>query len=204
VKAPPIRSDYGSKNCGNLSSSTVISRLNLNKEWDLWRASVESYAFYWNSTFSKDHDPSGVLGQDNILRYIPYGQMTLRIQEKDSPVDVLRVIAAALTTGTMLEVSNSDSRYEWVEKLPTIIVIHETEQKLIDRISDQKIERIRLLNKPSTDLEMALAETGCRVHLDPVMANGRIELLHYLREVSISRDYHRYGNVGFHEPLCRK
>ncbi|MEI8366059.1 MAG: hypothetical protein WCF65_06545 [Parachlamydiaceae bacterium] len=29
VKAPPIRNDYGSKNCVNLSSSTAVSRLNL-------------------------------------------------------------------------------------------------------------------------------------------------------------------------------
>ena len=30
----------------------------------------------------------------------------------------------------------------------------------------------------------------------PVLAAGRIELLWYLREQSISWDYHRYGNLG--------
>jgi RHH-type proline utilization regulon transcriptional repressor/proline dehydrogenase/delta 1-pyrroline-5-carboxylate dehydrogenase len=30
----------------------------------------------------------------------------------------------------------------------------------------------------------------------PVVAAGRIELLWYLREQSISFDYHRYGNLG--------
>ena len=30
----------------------------------------------------------------------------------------------------------------------------------------------------------------------PVLAEGRIELLWYLREQSISHDYHRYGNLG--------
>jgi hypothetical protein len=29
VKTPPIRSDYGSKDCVNLSSSTAVSRINL-------------------------------------------------------------------------------------------------------------------------------------------------------------------------------
>jgi RHH-type proline utilization regulon transcriptional repressor/proline dehydrogenase/delta 1-pyrroline-5-carboxylate dehydrogenase len=29
-----------------------------------------------------------------------------------------------------------------------------------------------------------------------VLAHGRIELLRYLREQSISHDYHRYGNLG--------
>jgi RHH-type proline utilization regulon transcriptional repressor/proline dehydrogenase/delta 1-pyrroline-5-carboxylate dehydrogenase len=30
----------------------------------------------------------------------------------------------------------------------------------------------------------------------PVLAEGRIELLHYLREQSLCADYHRYGNLG--------
>jgi RHH-type proline utilization regulon transcriptional repressor/proline dehydrogenase/delta 1-pyrroline-5-carboxylate dehydrogenase len=30
----------------------------------------------------------------------------------------------------------------------------------------------------------------------PVLAEGRIELLWYLREQSVSFDYHRYGNLG--------
>jgi len=30
---------------------------------------------------------------------------------------------------------------------------------------------------------------------DAVTADGRIELLHYLREQSISRTQHRYGNL---------
>jgi RHH-type proline utilization regulon transcriptional repressor/proline dehydrogenase/delta 1-pyrroline-5-carboxylate dehydrogenase len=30
----------------------------------------------------------------------------------------------------------------------------------------------------------------------PVLAAGRIELLHYLREQSLCVDYHRYGNLG--------
>ena len=30
----------------------------------------------------------------------------------------------------------------------------------------------------------------------PVLAEGRIELLWYLREQSLSHAYHRYGNLG--------
>jgi RHH-type proline utilization regulon transcriptional repressor/proline dehydrogenase/delta 1-pyrroline-5-carboxylate dehydrogenase len=30
----------------------------------------------------------------------------------------------------------------------------------------------------------------------PVSAEGRLELLWYVREQSISTDYHRYGNLG--------
>jgi RHH-type proline utilization regulon transcriptional repressor/proline dehydrogenase/delta 1-pyrroline-5-carboxylate dehydrogenase len=36
---------------------------------------------------------------------------------------------------------------------------------------------------------------GCIVSA-PVSGEGRLEMLWYLREQSISTDYHRYGNLG--------
>jgi RHH-type proline utilization regulon transcriptional repressor/proline dehydrogenase/delta 1-pyrroline-5-carboxylate dehydrogenase len=42
----------------------------------------------------------------------------------------------------------------------------------------------------------AAREVGLFTARASVLAEGRIELLWYLREQSISRDYHRYGNLG--------
>mgnify|MGYP001810367758 CR=1 FL=1 len=39
------------------------------------------------------------------------------------------------------------------------------------------------------------AANGCVVSV-PVSGEGRLELLWYVREQSISTDYHRYGNLG--------
>jgi RHH-type proline utilization regulon transcriptional repressor/proline dehydrogenase/delta 1-pyrroline-5-carboxylate dehydrogenase len=44
----------------------------------------------------------------------------------------------------------------------------------------------------------ASAETGVYIVRTPVLAEGRIELIWYLREQSISDNYHRYGNLGEH------
>ena len=33
----------------------------------------------------------------------------------------------------------------------------------------------------------------------PVLANGRVELLRYVREQTLSIDYHRHGNLGERE-----
>ena len=44
-------------------------------------------------------------------------------------------------------------------------------------------------------LEAGNEANGCVVS-KPVSAEGRLELLWYLREQSISTDYHRYGNLG--------
>lgn len=164
---------------------------------ELWCASIESYSYFWKRYFRKDHDPSLVAGQDNIFRYVPHDHVVLRVQSEDAKIDILRVMAAALTTGTPLEVSGDS---QWITNLPAGITwFKETEGQFIERLSKHAIKRVRLLQEPSKELCQALAEAACRVHLDPVMANGRVELLNYLREVSISRDYHRYGNLGLRE-----
>ena len=45
-------------------------------------------------------------------------------------------------------------------------------------------------------MRRAAAARGLHLADAPVLAVGRVELLHYLREQSLSVDYHRYGNLG--------
>ena len=61
-----------------------------------------------------------------------------------------------------------------------------------------------MVEAASEVLHEAAAESGTHVVDVPVLANGRLELLHYLREVAISIDYHRYGNLGMREGELRK
>ena len=42
----------------------------------------------------------------------------------------------------------------------------------------------------------APGDSGIYIARTPVLPIGRIELLWYLREQSVSDDYHRYGNLG--------
>ena len=42
----------------------------------------------------------------------------------------------------------------------------------------------------------AVGDSGVYIARSPVLAEGRIEMLWYLREQSISFDYHRYGTLG--------
>ena len=48
---------------------------------------------------------------------------------------------------------------------------------------------------PAT-VRRAAAASGTWIADVPVVSAGRIELLWYAREQSISHDYHRYGNLG--------
>jgi acyl-CoA reductase-like NAD-dependent aldehyde dehydrogenase len=53
-------------------------------------------------------------------------------------------------------------------------------------------------------IRQAAAATGAYLAEEPVSEDGRIELLWYLREQSISCDYHRYGNLGARANVRRR
>jgi RHH-type proline utilization regulon transcriptional repressor/proline dehydrogenase/delta 1-pyrroline-5-carboxylate dehydrogenase len=175
---------------------------------DLWKASAGSYAFYWNEYFSKAHDPSMVMGQDNLQCYKPHPHIILRGQKGDSPLDLLRIMAAALTCQADLQISLEDEaiakQFQEMGLFTLLPIRHETDEAFIQRLSEGKIKRVRLLRQPTAPVQSALAQAGCHLNVGEVMANGRLELLHLLREVSISRDYHRYGNLGIREKEIRR
>lgn len=175
-----------------------------------WNAAIGSYAFYWNHYFSKEHDPTLIKGQDNIFRYVPREHLVLRMQSGDDLLDVLLAIAAAATCRSKMEISAGKSelaklkKIAGLPKLEGISFAPETEDDFIDRVHHGAIRRVRFLSDPTKEMLEALADRAVNIVRAPVMANGRIELLNYLREVSISHNYHRYGNLGLREKEKRK
>jgi RHH-type proline utilization regulon transcriptional repressor/proline dehydrogenase/delta 1-pyrroline-5-carboxylate dehydrogenase len=144
----------------------------------------ETYEKQWTDFFNKDLDESQILGQDNFLKYIPQTKMAFRIQSSDNSNDIERILKAAKICGTHLDVSDCNK---------------ETEDQFIKRIGQGAIKRVRMISAPSEKLKIALAEAACNIIEGPVVSDGRIELTHYLRELSVSIDYHRYGNLGVRE-----
>lgn len=185
-----------------LSQSLEKSTL-FQSELKLWKSSIGSYAFYWEEYFSKQHDPCLIIGQDNLQCYKPHAHLILRGQKGDSPFDLLRIIAAALTCQANIELSLEDEilnqQLQEMNLSHFLSVKQETDEAFIQRLSKDKIKRVRMLHMPSALLQTALNQAGCQLNIGNVMANGRLELLHLLREVSVSRDYHRYGNLGARE-----
>jgi len=61
-----------------------------------------------------------------------------------------------------------------------------------------RVDRIRYASPGRVPAAVfaAVAETGFYIARDPVLAEGRLELLHYLVNQSICDTYHRYGNLG--------
>ncbi len=187
--------------------TTFLDQMDLTAEQlGIWTASCANYAYWWRR-MKQDRDPSKIVGQDNFFRYLPRKDLTFRITLHAKPLDVLRVCAAALTCEAKMTLSlplDKPSSLEWLEQLSSLPIIEETEEEFLKRLKNGETGRVRLLEAANEALLRAAAESTTYVAAAPVLANGRLELLHYLRELSISIDYHRYGNLGLREGELRK
>lgn len=178
------------------------------EELGVWFASIAGYT-HWAKYFHKDHDPSKLVGQDNLLRYRPRTHMALRMQAHDKPLDLFRILAAATSVKAHLEVSYDPSHCpvkiteKWRQTLPHFTFVPETESEFLDRLKEGVFERVRLASKPSKEMYLAASVKTVYLNKEPVLASGRLELLHYIREMAISIDYHRYGNLGLREGESR-
>jgi len=189
--------------------TAFLEKLDLSAEQlGLWTSSVSNYAYWWKR-MRQDRDPTKIVGQDNLFRYLPRKGIVLRIEPHSNPLDALRVAAAALTCGAGPEISWSyieakAAPLNWLELVPVLRVVEESDGAFLSRVRYGKMQRVRMVEPASSALHAAAAESGVHVIDAPVLANGRLELLHYLREIAISIDYHRYGNLGMREGELRK
>lgn len=140
-----------------------------------------SYAESWKDYFSKEYDPTGLRCESNVFRYRPCRGVILRLEEADEWVEQMAMLAAK-TCGVPLEISNE---------------VDEPDENFIARIPElaKRMDFLRTVEKPADKIIVAANNTGLSWINEPILANGRIELLRWLREQSISETLHRYGNM---------
>lgn len=167
---------------------------------------IRSYLFRFEQVFAKPRDFFHLRGQDNVLRYLPLGTVAVRVHERDTLFDVIGRIAAAGVAGCEPRVSvpvGLDSEVTAFLRsgpgrrlLGRTPVLSQSDADLIRSLPD--LARVRYAGPDRVPAEVfeAAARTGFYIARSPVLMEGRIELLHYLRQQSISHTYHRYGNLG--------
>jgi len=160
--------------------------------------------------FGQEHDHFKLVGQDNVRRYQPFENVWLRIHPADSAFDVFVRACAAHLAGCRVTVSvppgapaQLNSPAALLEELTeswagAIEFIEQTDAQLAAGIRGGQTARVRYAAPDRVPLEVLRAggEAGGCVVSPPVSGVGRLEMLWYLREQSISTDYHRYGNLG--------
>jgi RHH-type proline utilization regulon transcriptional repressor/proline dehydrogenase/delta 1-pyrroline-5-carboxylate dehydrogenase len=161
---------------------------------------AESIAMAWEETFSKESDINHIYGEENLFRYLPLKNIGFRVQESDSLIDALIVLLAAHQAGTPLTVSIAadDSKLPVLESAAKELTnIHLQTQSIDAFIAGMDCyERVRTCTVALPDaLYNKAAELGKHIANNKPLAEGRLELLHYLKEQSIAYEYHRYGSI---------
>jgi RHH-type proline utilization regulon transcriptional repressor/proline dehydrogenase/delta 1-pyrroline-5-carboxylate dehydrogenase len=163
------------------------------------------FACFLIDEFLQDHDYVNIRGERNTIRYIPVKSVLFRFDAEDTLVSMLVSIVAAKMVGAKVRVSLAKTHdaesLNWLEQKSQVLMsendelVLESEDELVASISN--FERIRFLNAEVSDrLYVKAADEAIHIAAEPFVSHGRIELMHYFLEQSISDSYHRYGNLG--------
>lgn len=160
----------------------------------------KSYNNAWLTEFSLEKDVSNIYGEENNFRYLPLKNIGFRVEDKDALIDILLIMQASHTAKTSMTVSISDNNKYKKEiekaaaKLSGINIKQEDTSSFIKEMDNY--ERVRTCSADLADEFFAkAAKLGKHIAYDKALVEGRIELLHYLKEQSISYEYHRYGSI---------
>ena len=142
----------------------------------------DDYDAQWRTEFSQTHDPSGLFCEANLFRYRSIGAMGLVLDESATDLDIGRVERAASLAGVTLKRAPNGGEAE--------------RERWMRSLAANKVERVRFVGAEPTLHDYATAnELGMHLVTAPVLAAGRLELLHYVREQAMSVTLHRFGNL---------
>ena len=160
----------------------------------------QSFDKAWREEFSVERDVSHIVGEKNTFRYLPLKSMAVRVQENDALCDVLLTLYAAGKTKTNVVLSVPaaypylGALKEAVAGIKNVKVREQEESNFIAGLD--AYERVRACSEGLSDkVYERAAELGLYIASEKPVVEGRIEILHYLKEQSISYEYHRYGSI---------
>jgi RHH-type transcriptional regulator, proline utilization regulon repressor / proline dehydrogenase / delta 1-pyrroline-5-carboxylate dehydrogenase len=163
------------------------------------RAAAADYTRAWRTHFGIGHDPSGVLGEDNVFRYRPCRGVAVRVDpaEPGDHLALFQVLIATTLCGTPVSLSlPGPAAWPWLQELPGVAIVEESSAAFVERLHrGAGVERLRVWRAPDRAVREAANDASVAVIDAPVLATGRLELRWYLREQAISRVRHRYGNI---------
>ncbi|HEY9498601.1 MAG TPA: proline dehydrogenase family protein [Terrimesophilobacter sp.] len=172
-------------------------------EFDRVRAGARSDERAWRGEFAAARDVAGLGVERNLFRYRPV-PVTIRLAEGAAPSQLVRVLTAAARSGAVVAISSAVPIHA---DLITIFgdlnppvgvaeVLVESDVRWHARVQAGGVAttRIRLIGGDARVLARVLhGRPGIAVHAGPVTTSGRLELLPFLREQSITVRALRHG-----------
>lgn len=177
------------------SYAGILSKDDLNR----YQRAMQSYAKNWREEFSVERVTQDLVGELNTFRYLPLKDVVIRVMPNDKLVDVLMTVTASkiARTPATVSIAADDEKLSVLQALPGddfALKIQSDEEFVQDM---ENYYRVRCC---SADLPMSYYEqagkSGKYIATAKPLVEGRLELLHYLKEQSISYEYHRYGSFS--------
>lgn len=145
-----------------------------------------SYTKQVRDEFHLEHDHFQLLGQDNIRRYCPIDRVCICLHADDTAHEIAARLGAAISIGCTVTITGPGAE-DWSEFSR---ILPELNVKQCDRLRYASPDRV-----PNA-IRHAANEAGIYIADTPVLSEGRLELLWYIEEQSVSNEYHRHGNLG--------
>jgi RHH-type proline utilization regulon transcriptional repressor/proline dehydrogenase/delta 1-pyrroline-5-carboxylate dehydrogenase len=149
--------------------------------------------------FSKTHELQRVLGQDNLLTFQPRTPLFVLFHNEDDIEECKQILTDGAMIGCHIVCGAED---EIKKKLD----IANSYDEVIQQIMQHSSAHVRTVSAPSNATLEKISLHISALDIHKPSSSARLELLHYVREVSISKEYHRYGNLmeregEFREPV---
>lgn len=171
-------------------------------EYQFLLRSLASDRHAWDTVFGVSVDPSGIPAERNVFRYTPT-DVVIRASGLVSVSDIVRVYLAGTHVGAALDLSVSEALPDAVLAMmqggagglrPLGKYFVESELEFAVRISGKLPERVRLLGGWADAIYVALdGAPEVAIYADEVTESGRVEMLPFVKEQSVSVTAHRFG-----------
>jgi RHH-type proline utilization regulon transcriptional repressor/proline dehydrogenase/delta 1-pyrroline-5-carboxylate dehydrogenase len=141
-------------------------------------AASRSFRDAWEHTFSREHDPSELVAESNILRYRPLAKVGV-VHDGTDPDSLALLRLAASTAGSQLV--ECDLGVDSTSDVADLLAVQP--------------DRVRIICPVSVDTLSRCHDAGVAVDTSPPSSDGFLELYRWVKEQSVSTTRHRHGRV---------
>ena len=166
---------------------------------ELLEAAAWDDAAWWAREYGVERDRSGLVYEENVLRYRVRPGLRLRVPEgapATAQRDAVRCLLASARCGARVRVSVAEPPGPLLlAALSGREVTVEDDDAFAAALGRGGPGRVRVVGPVPETVRRAANDAEVDVADAPVTASGRLEPLWYLREQAISRTRHRFGNL---------
>ena len=163
-------------------------------------AAAESYQRAYREEFSVDHDPSGLKSQRNVFRYQPAEGVLLWLGKNVKPLDLALSLAAIARAQVRFDLAMLVPSMEHTRVSSNLGRAQRQVLGQVDAAPGQEelfssYRRVRCIGEFPEEIHQVKNGVDAYFELSAPCALGRIELLRYFQEQSVSIETHRFGNL---------